>query len=324
MSDWDCLAQILPIDWLAQLPMRFMELFVIAWVAFAAACVGSFLNVVVYRLPRGQGVMWERSRCPRCGHGISARDNIPVLGWLRLEGRCRSCREPISARYPVVEFGFAATVLALLFVQLATQGWNLPGYRPGMGGGLSRVVLYPQADQILLFVFHCLLMAIVLTWALMRWDGQRAPWRFYLVSSALLAVPLAGCPELSPAYFFSAELSGLNLWARMRLSGIEMLLGGIAAVGVGLCWALLESRGFGLDRATSLQPMGLAILLGVALGWEACLSCGAFALMGSLSLRLIWPHRSRPWSWPKMSAAAWFFAVLLHHLLWRPLRFPLT
>jgi len=77
-----------------------------AFVALAAvfgAVVGSFLNVVIYRLPRGESIVHPGSRCPSCGRAIRAWNNVPVLAWIWLRGRCRECRAPISARYPFVE-----------------------------------------------------------------------------------------------------------------------------------------------------------------------------------------------------------------------------
>lgn len=71
--------------------------------------VGSFLNVVIWRVPRGESIAHPPSHCPGCGHPIRPRDNIPVLSWLLLRGRCRDCQTPISWRYPAVE---AATALA--------------------------------------------------------------------------------------------------------------------------------------------------------------------------------------------------------------------
>lgn len=71
--------------------------------AVVGAIFGSFLNVVAYRLPRGESLSRPRSRCPQCQTPIKAYDNVPVLSWLALRGRCRSCRAPISARYPLVE-----------------------------------------------------------------------------------------------------------------------------------------------------------------------------------------------------------------------------
>lgn len=80
------------------------------------AIVGSFLNVVVHRLPRGESVVSPRSRCPGCGTTITARDNVPVLSWLLLRGRCRHCGRGISARYPVLEL---VTALVFMSVGLA-------------------------------------------------------------------------------------------------------------------------------------------------------------------------------------------------------------
>jgi leader peptidase (prepilin peptidase) / N-methyltransferase len=73
--------------------------------------VGSFMTVAVYRLPRGESVVRPRSRCPNCGAEIGARDNVPVLSWLLLRGRCRQCGEPISVEYPLVELATAGVVV---------------------------------------------------------------------------------------------------------------------------------------------------------------------------------------------------------------------
>ncbi|MDH3496755.1 MAG: A24 family peptidase [Gemmatimonadota bacterium] len=81
---------------------------VIAFAAGLGAAIGSFLNVCVYRLPRNQSVLHPPSTCPGCGQRIPWYDNVPVLGWLRLRGRCRRCRAPISVEYPLVEALVAA------------------------------------------------------------------------------------------------------------------------------------------------------------------------------------------------------------------------
>jgi leader peptidase (prepilin peptidase) / N-methyltransferase len=92
--------------------------------AFAAAVagafgatIGSFLNVVVYRLPRAESLMSPGSHCPGCGTGIKVYDNVPVFGWVLLRGRCRSCRAPISARYPIVEALTAALAVAVVLTK---------------------------------------------------------------------------------------------------------------------------------------------------------------------------------------------------------------
>jgi len=120
---------------------------VAGWATLAGACVGSFLNVVIARVPAGESVVHPRSRCPRCKQPIAWYDNLPVLSWLLLRGRCRGCALPISTRYPVVEllggtlawfawrrhgftlaalaeFTFTALLLALAAIDLDT--WLLP------------------------------------------------------------------------------------------------------------------------------------------------------------------------------------------------------
>jgi leader peptidase (prepilin peptidase) / N-methyltransferase len=77
--------------------------FAIALTGLVGLTIGSFLNVVVWRVPRGESLVQPPSHCPQCGHPIRPRDNVPVLSWLVLRGKCRDCRAPISARYPAVE-----------------------------------------------------------------------------------------------------------------------------------------------------------------------------------------------------------------------------
>lgn len=89
-----------------------MTLFAIFAFALGAA-VGSFLNVCIYRLPAGESVVSPPSRCPGCGSKIRPRDNVPVLSWLLLRGRCRACGGRISARYPLVELLNGLLTLAL-------------------------------------------------------------------------------------------------------------------------------------------------------------------------------------------------------------------
>jgi leader peptidase (prepilin peptidase)/N-methyltransferase len=111
-------------------------------VAFAGvfgAILGSFLNVCVHRLPRGESVVRPRSRCPACGHGIAWYDNVPLLSWLALRARCRHCGAPISVRYPVVE-------LAVALIWAGSVAWL----------GLS-------SDALAAAVFVTLLLGIALT-----------------------------------------------------------------------------------------------------------------------------------------------------------------
>jgi leader peptidase (prepilin peptidase)/N-methyltransferase len=88
------------------------DFLLVAYAALVGACVGSFLNVCIYRWPEGLSVVRPRSRCPVCETPIRARDNVPVLGWLLLRGKCRECGARISIQYPLIELTTASLWVA--------------------------------------------------------------------------------------------------------------------------------------------------------------------------------------------------------------------
>ena len=140
-----------------------MTAFLVAACAVLGLVIGSFLNVVIWRVPRGESVVSPPSACPACGKAVRPRDNVPVVSWVLLNRRCRDCGSPISARYPSVEAGTAA----LFAVTAGAIGlaWHLPAF------------LY--------------LAAISVALALIDLDVHRLPDRIvlpsYLVGGALLA-----------------------------------------------------------------------------------------------------------------------------------------
>jgi leader peptidase (prepilin peptidase)/N-methyltransferase len=90
--------------------------------ALLGVCIGSFLNVVAWRLPRQESLLWPASHCPRCGTPLVWYDNLPVLGWLLLRGRCRHCQQPIALRYPLVELLTGGLWLAMLQARPEAMG----------------------------------------------------------------------------------------------------------------------------------------------------------------------------------------------------------
>ena len=86
-------------------------------IGLVGAAVGSFLNVVVHRLPLGESIVRPGSRCPSCGTPLRARDNLPLISWLLLRGRCRTCGAPISPRYPAIELLTAALFVTVALVR---------------------------------------------------------------------------------------------------------------------------------------------------------------------------------------------------------------
>lgn len=101
-----------------------LRLAIAIWVALVGGVIGSFLNVVIARVPAGESIVRPRSRCPRCHAAIAWYDNVPVLSWILLRARCRECGQPISIRYPIVELLGAAAALA---------AW----WRHGLGGAAA-------------------------------------------------------------------------------------------------------------------------------------------------------------------------------------------
>lgn len=205
--------------------------------------IGSFLNVVVWRLPRGESLASPPSACPKCGHEIRARDNIPVIGWLALRGRCRDCGEPISARYPLVEAatGVAFATIALVVGIEPPAVWALPAY------------LY--------------LAAISIALALIDLDTRRLPNRIVLPSLAV------GAALLALASWASGDWGAL-LRAVIGSAGLFVLYFAIA---------LIAPRGMGMGDVKLAAVLGLYLgWLGwgpLAVGaFAAFLLGGAFAI----------------------------------------------
>jgi leader peptidase (prepilin peptidase)/N-methyltransferase len=122
------------------------ELLVWILVVGTGACVGSFLNVCIHRLPRRQSIVLPRSACPACGAPIAWYDNLPVLSYLILRGRCRRCRAPISAAYPLVEAATAALFGLLLHARGPTVAFLVQAY---LGAALIALILIDARHQIL-------------------------------------------------------------------------------------------------------------------------------------------------------------------------------
>jgi leader peptidase (prepilin peptidase)/N-methyltransferase len=151
---WDAIFGWAP--WGHAVPQALFTPFAYATLFALGLCLGSFLNVVIYRLPRNLSVAWPPSSCPGCGARIRPFDNVPVVSWLVLRGRCRDCQAPIAWRYPVVELAagilvvvLAATLgpraalvpaalfaLALLAVALIDLDWRIIPDEISLGGAL--------------------------------------------------------------------------------------------------------------------------------------------------------------------------------------------
>jgi len=228
-------------------------------------CIGSFLNVVIYRLPLGQSLVSPRSRCTKCGYELSWYDNVPVLSWALLGGRCRRCRAPISVQYPIVEL-----VTGLLFVLVA---WLTP-----VGPLLvSRLILV--AILVALFgidLEHQILpnfitlpgVVIGLLFSLIAPPG----WKDALIGAALGAGVLYG---IAAAYYAVRREEGLGM------GDVKML----AMIGAFLGWkAVLVTL---VLSSFSGAAIGMALIAAQRGGMKLALPFGTFLAVGALAAMLV-------------------------------------
>jgi leader peptidase (prepilin peptidase)/N-methyltransferase len=225
---------------LERLILLVLACYALFWLAIGGA-IGSFLNVVIYRLPRGLNLAHPPSSCPACGHPIRWRDNIPVLGWLLLRGRCRDCHYPIAARYPLVEATVALVFVILAFVELYSGGANLP-FRQREPGGIQYLGLGSR-EMHLLTVLHCLLFVVLIALALIDQDGLPPPLELVLLPLGLFLVAALFYPGICPGNLVLGLGAGLlagfvlgGLYDPATWSRVPAALGGLVLVGVFLGW----------------------------------------------------------------------------------------
>ena len=231
---------------------------VLVFVAALGLAIGSFLNVVAYRVPAGLSVVSPPSACPSCGHEITARDNVPIVSWLLLRASCRSCSAPISARYPIVE---AITGIVFLVVSLR--------FAPAF---LDQLLVSPAlaAAAGLEWVAFLYLGAISVALAAIDLDVRRLPDRIVLPAYAVGLVLLGG-----------ADLLRSDLAA----FGTAAAVAGASALLYGVLW-FAKPGGMGLGDVKLAGVLGL--FLG-QLGVEQAVAgvAGAFLLGGSFGVALL-------------------------------------
>lgn len=215
---------------------------VIAFMAVLGAMIGSFLNVVIHRLPREQSIVLPKSACPACGAAIHFYDNIPILSFLILRGRCRSCRRPISPRYPAVE-----ALCALLFA--------LVTWRDGLSFALPFDIAFAAALLALVFIDseHMILPNAI------TYPGIV----FALITR--VAVPyLGGASHFDDLPYLNSVFPGVPVW------GVSLIGAAIGALaGGGSLWLM----GFIWKKLRGVEAMGMGdvkmmLMVGAFLGWR--------------------------------------------------------
>lgn len=279
-----------------------IDLVTALWLGFVGACIGSFLNVVAYRMPRGMSIVWKPSHCPKCDHPIRARDNVPVLGWLLLRGKCRDCGQPISPRYAIVEAVMGAAFFVLAYVELFTAGANLPGGPFIELTGAADVVWNPQWVLLGAYALHCLLLSLLICVVLCNRDGEAAPKSLVIFGFVCAGVLAAAFPRL--------HLTWLTPDTVLGALG-DCVLGAFAGATLGR-WAgrLAYLAKIGCDNFTVLNLNRGSCLLGVFLGWQAIVALSGLILVVTI-LRLRKKTSCNP-----CAVDALFWLAFLQLLFW--------
>ena len=250
------------------------------------ALIGSFLNVVIYRVPAGRSIVAPPSACSSCGARIRPFDNIPVLSWFVLRGECRDCKAPISPRYPMVELG-----TAVFFAVVALWVFSPVDFAWAAVTTTTNVV----PTQIIVLAAFLYLAAISVALAMIDLDTHTLPNRVLLPAYPVAAVLLAA------AALVAGEPERL----------ITTVIGGAALFCLYLVLALISPGGMGLGDVKLAGVLGL--YLGY-LGWGPLLvgAFGAFLLGGVFGLLLLATRKAKRRSsipfGPWMLLGAWLGA----------------
>ncbi len=274
------------------------------WFTAFGSCAGSFLNVVIYRWPAGLSVVNPRSRCPHCLHHVRWFDNIPILNWFWLRGRCRDCSTPIPFRYPAIELLVASIFLGLYLLYVINLGRTLPS---GWDLRSDEEMIY---QLIGLLTYHATFLTITIASVMIRFDGHRLPIQLILFATAVGLIAVSVWPYVHPVPIRA------NLKLPMYLAGLGSALAGL---GTGFGMGMLITAVAGM--VSHKGPLATAVfelsLCGLFLGWQAVLVIGLLTLAGQTIQRL------GTFAWPLIGlvpVAAWVpFLSCLYLVLWRQL-----
>ena len=275
------------------------------WIFVLGSVIGSFLNVVAYRLPKGMPLFWPPSSCPSCGNRIAIRDNIPVLGWLLLKGKCRNCSQPISPRYPIVEAVVGVFFALLAAVELFTGGANLPFREPGVLSGVVSILLFPTPLLIAQFLFHAVWLSSMVAIVLIDLDRQPVPAKKFLAwmgTIAIIAVALE--PRLLPVKAVSPG------WTNERIEAVVQSL-----LGATLGFAL----GYPRKQLASGAVAAVLSLTGACFGWQAVVAAFVLGILIAIVGVIGWRIGTTTKAFSPPPLSFWVaIGAFIHLLIWRP------
>lgn len=259
-------------DFQGLLGPRLIDVVLVFWLMYFCSSIGSFLNVVAWRMPRGESV-GGRSHCPRCANDLLGRDNVPVLGWISLRGRCRFCSLPISSRYPIVEFLVGLTMTLVGFAEL--NRLSLPNDIVHAHAGPAWSPLW-TGPMIGMMCYHATALSIGWAMALIRIDGTKLPGKLMGIALACLIIPMIAWPTamvvpwqtirpdnwIADGQYFDAIMRVITAFVAAAFAG--------RVVGNGLCPNAdlkLDPLGKGSGRLVDL--IWMLFIPSILMGWQS-------------------------------------------------------
>ncbi len=301
-----------------------MQAVIALWVFALGACIGSFLNVVIYRLPAQMSLSKPRSRCPRCETELAMRDNIPILGWILLRGRCRYCELPIAPRYPIIEATTGLIFLGLMFGELLRRGANMPHWEYDGREGRFWLDALLSWKITSLYVSHCTLLVVVLSVAMISWDRHQPVMRLTVFGAAAALVLGIAFPHIRSVHFVTASVlqqfadvlhldSGTQI--AIRLTGAADWIAGIAAGFIAGQLVLVQLVSDEQRRVSGLGVAEILLLIGAFLGWQAILLFLALLLPLLLVLNIV--SRVTGQEGHRLAGPGTFFLLVGFLLAWK-------
>ena len=241
-----------------------MLFFILFWLILFGAAIGSFLNVVIYRFPADLSLVFPPSHCPKCKHPIRWFDNVPVLGWIILRGKCRDCGLPISVRYPMIE---AICGMIFGFVGFVFMHDRFPAGIPSID----------MESQLVLVAYNSLLLTTLLAAGMIEFDGKKVPVKLFV---PIMFFGLMICWEYRqqhPLPFFQVDFKTHKhpLWYENWGGGIDAIVGVIAAVGFSCLLVPIVAK----ERRSGIFATNVAA--GLSFGWQ-------FTLVSTIGVLLFW------------------------------------
>lgn len=261
--------------------------------------IGSFLNVVIYRLPTGKGIAWPGSHCPNCQQDIRWYDNIPVWSWFWLNGRCRDCGVPFSVRYAVIE-----ALVALLFVWLGNSeglsgAANIP-WESAQESGTDD--LFGNGQSWAICVYHLCLICMLICVVTIHGDGNRIPVRLLVFGLVVGLIAPMCFADLHPVLVMSDWIPVEFFWASTFQVVASVLIGCL----LGYFVALFEWGERGWTRWNYLAG---GLLVGGYLGWQATVAIALGSWLVQIHVKMLFRKAS-----PRIFS--WVFYLVLGVLIW--------